>query len=99
MTLTVAERDTLSTMRSHTFTTTFPSFNVPEFVDLDATGTGLDGITAGTPVAVTMQSDVFASTEAGDAIVTARVVALDTIRLRACAPPTQPLQITVTELI
>lgn len=88
-------------MRSATLIVTFPaSFDNPAYVDISAAGTELDGIAAGTPVAVTLAEDLSPSSDVGDAVITVRVSADGLLRFRACAPPfEEPLTLTVTELL
>lgn len=88
-------------MRSATLIVTFPvSLDNPAYVELPTTGTELDGIALGTPVAVTLAEDLSPSSDVGDAVITARVSADGVLRFRACAPPfEEPITLTVTELL
>lgn len=88
-------------MRSATLVVVFPaSFDLPAYVDVPTTGSELDGIAPGTPIAITVDEDLSPSSEVGDAVITARVIAGGMLRFRACAPPfEEPLSITVTELL
>lgn len=85
-------------MRTQNLQIEFGANLAPAYVDVDVEGTALDGITAGTPVAVTVQQDV-PSFEPFDAAISVRVSATNTLRFRSCAPPTDPISVTVVELV
>jgi hypothetical protein len=74
-------------MRQHQYTVVVPGSgngHQPTYVDVDATGTGLDGITAGTACALTLAADLatVGSLGGGDAVPTVRVSADNTLRFR-----------------
>lgn len=86
-------------MKTDTFTVQFPQTNLqPAFVDVDTTGTALDGITPGLPTLVTHTDDhvVPVIGSGGDAIVTGRVSAPNTVRLAAKGIGTVPIGVVVT---
>lgn len=86
-------------MKTAPFTVTFPSANLqPAVVDVPTAGTPLAGITAGMPTLVNHVNDdpVAIVGGSGDAIVTGRVSAPDTVRLRAKGIGTGPVEVIIT---
>jgi hypothetical protein len=89
-------------MRSHQFTVNVPSgyYTQPQYIDLNATGTGLDGIAAGAPCVLNLVDDlgVLGQTGGGDAVPTVRVSALNTIRVRVKGQSGGSFDALITEL-
>lgn len=87
-------------MRSHRFTVVLPESKTGErYVDVPATGTGLDGVALDAPQALTMTADLGAA-YSGDAIVTVRASATDLLRFRVRGLSSAKTEdIIVTELL
>lgn len=84
-------------MRHEAFTVNFDGAGSQEFVEVSTTGTGLDGLVAGAPLALTVQQDVWPASEGGNGSVLVRASAANTLRFQGNCPPASVV-VTVTEL-
>ena len=84
-------------MRHENFTVEFGQAGSQEFVEIQTTGTGLDGLLASAPLALTINQDIWPPTEAGNGWLVVRASATNTLRFQGNGPPATVL-VTVTEL-